>query len=324
MRTKDYFAFRYILLALLCLFGAIGSASQATSDPIRYALCDLRVVYLYDKPAAIDWPTIYYLNDRYGCRVDLVTVTKGLDFQAERRSIDGRQLAAWRFTIAVSDSNSTDSVIARLWPDRRPDVLIIGPIDNAGATAKFARAATSLEYMTSSLFNIVRVVRQAGAKDQHAVTLNARESYANYRDRIDSETPKLMGDLYQPHPPEQVLSRYTVESRKTGFRPDLISGLQPLRLVRVLDSLLKDGAVRQALERKAGNYVSLLQVAQTQSDRPRLQSVVTAWQERKQEEVTHPLTESKIPIGLLPFVQARFIARTIRGEMEGYLPYLAK
>lgn len=53
-------------------------------------------------------------------------------------------------------------------------------------------------------------------------------------------------------------------------------------------------------------------------------TVVTAWQERKQEEVTHPLTENKIPIGLLPFIQARFIARTIRGEMEGYLPYLAK
>lgn len=51
---------------------------------------------------------------------------------------------------------------------------------------------------------------------------------------------------------------------------------------------------------------------------------MTAWQERKQEEIFHPLTENKIPIGLLPFIQARFIARTIRGEMEGYLPYLAK
>jgi len=53
-------------------------------------------------------------------------------------------------------------------------------------------------------------------------------------------------------------------------------------------------------------------------------AVVTAWQERKREEIFHPLTESRIPIGLLPFVQARFMARTIRGEMEGYLPYLAK
>lgn len=53
-------------------------------------------------------------------------------------------------------------------------------------------------------------------------------------------------------------------------------------------------------------------------------TVVTAWQERKQEEITHPLTDNKIPIGLLPFIQARFIARTIRGEMDGYLPYLTK
>jgi CRISP-associated protein Cas1 len=52
--------------------------------------------------------------------------------------------------------------------------------------------------------------------------------------------------------------------------------------------------------------------------------VVTAWQERKQEEITHPLSETKMPLALLPFVQARILARTLRGDMEGYLPYLSK
>ena len=52
--------------------------------------------------------------------------------------------------------------------------------------------------------------------------------------------------------------------------------------------------------------------------------VVAAWQERKQEEISHPLLEQKMPIGLLPFVQARLLARAVRGEMEGYLPYLAR
>lgn len=52
--------------------------------------------------------------------------------------------------------------------------------------------------------------------------------------------------------------------------------------------------------------------------------VVIAYQERKQEEVTHPLLERKVPIGLLPLLQARFMARTIRGEMEGYLPFLVR
>jgi CRISPR-associated protein Cas1 len=53
-------------------------------------------------------------------------------------------------------------------------------------------------------------------------------------------------------------------------------------------------------------------------------TVVVAYQERKQEEVAHPLLETKVPIGLLPQLQARFLARTIRGEMEGYLPFLYK
>lgn len=51
-------------------------------------------------------------------------------------------------------------------------------------------------------------------------------------------------------------------------------------------------------------------------------AVVVAYQERKQEEVMHPLLEAKVPIGLLPLLQARFMARTLRGEMEGYLPFL--
>lgn len=52
--------------------------------------------------------------------------------------------------------------------------------------------------------------------------------------------------------------------------------------------------------------------------------VVIAWQEHKQEELTHPLLEQKMPLGLLPFVQARLLARAIRGEDKGYLPYLAR
>jgi CRISPR-associated protein Cas1 len=53
-------------------------------------------------------------------------------------------------------------------------------------------------------------------------------------------------------------------------------------------------------------------------------TVITAWQERKQEEITHPLLGIKVLVGIVPFVQARLMARTVRGEMTGYLPYLPK
>lgn len=50
-------------------------------------------------------------------------------------------------------------------------------------------------------------------------------------------------------------------------------------------------------------------------------AVVVAWQERKQEELTHPLLEQAVPLGIVPLVQARLLARSLRGEMPEYLPF---
>ncbi|MGB7989075.1 MAG: type I-C CRISPR-associated endonuclease Cas1c [Candidatus Methylophosphatis roskildensis] len=53
-------------------------------------------------------------------------------------------------------------------------------------------------------------------------------------------------------------------------------------------------------------------------------TVVVAYQERKQEEMTHPLLAQPLALGLLPMIQARLLARAIRGETEGYLPFLTR
>ena len=52
--------------------------------------------------------------------------------------------------------------------------------------------------------------------------------------------------------------------------------------------------------------------------------VIVAYQKRKQEEVQHPVTEQQVPIGLIPHVQARLLARVLRGDMEDYLPFLSR
>lgn len=50
--------------------------------------------------------------------------------------------------------------------------------------------------------------------------------------------------------------------------------------------------------------------------------VVVAWQKRKQEEFLHPLLNEKVPFGLVPHVQARLLARHLRGDLEAYTPVL--
>ncbi|SDT04209.1 CRISPR-associated protein, Cas1 family [Paenibacillaceae bacterium GAS479] len=52
--------------------------------------------------------------------------------------------------------------------------------------------------------------------------------------------------------------------------------------------------------------------------------VVTAWQTRKREEIRHPFLKEKIPIGLLPYAQAMLLARYIRGDLDGYPPFVWK
>lgn len=52
--------------------------------------------------------------------------------------------------------------------------------------------------------------------------------------------------------------------------------------------------------------------------------VLTAWQKRKQEVVIHPFIDEKIPIGLIPFVQAQLLAKFVRGDLDSYPPYLVK
>ena len=48
------------------------------------------------------------------------------------------------------------------------------------------------------------------------------------------------------------------------------------------------------------------------------------WQERKQETITHPYLEEKMPWGLVPYMQALLLARYLRGDLDAYPPFLWK
>ncbi len=52
--------------------------------------------------------------------------------------------------------------------------------------------------------------------------------------------------------------------------------------------------------------------------------VLVAYQERKQEEITHPFLDEKVMIGMLFHIQALLMARYLRGDMDGYPPFIWK
>jgi CRISPR-associated protein Cas1 len=53
-------------------------------------------------------------------------------------------------------------------------------------------------------------------------------------------------------------------------------------------------------------------------------AVLSAWQEKKKETLTHPYLNEKLPWGLVPYTQALLLARAIRGDLDGYPPFFWK
>ncbi len=53
-------------------------------------------------------------------------------------------------------------------------------------------------------------------------------------------------------------------------------------------------------------------------------AVVVAFQERKKDEITHPLLAQAVPLGLVPLVQARLLARALRDGAAPYIPFIPK
>ena len=96
---------------------------------------------------------------------------------------------------------------------------------------------------------------------------------------------------------------------------DLMEELRPVIAERLVLTLINRRQITAShFVMRPGGAVSL-----TDDGR---KEVIVAYQKRKQEEIQHPVIERKVPIGLIPHVQARLLARVLRGDMEDYLPFL--
>ena len=51
-------------------------------------------------------------------------------------------------------------------------------------------------------------------------------------------------------------------------------------------------------------------------------TTLVAYQDRKKDELMHPFLKEKTTLGLVPFVQSTLMARRLRGDLDGYPPFL--
>lgn len=99
-----------------------------------------------------------------------------------------------------------------------------------------------------------------------------------------------------------------------------------LDLMEELRSVMVDRFVLTLINKKivsTDDFTKLESGAVLMSDDAR-KKVLDAWQKKKNERITHPFLKEKIEWGIVPFVQAQILAKTIRGDLDEYAPFFWK
>lgn len=96
---------------------------------------------------------------------------------------------------------------------------------------------------------------------------------------------------------------------------DLMEEFRPVLADRLALTLLNRGMLGP------GDFSTAVSGAVSLADKAR-KTVITAWQERKRDEIEHPFLREKMAVGLLPYAQALLLARFLRGDLDAYPPFL--
>ncbi len=98
---------------------------------------------------------------------------------------------------------------------------------------------------------------------------------------------------------------------------DLMEELRPILADRFILTLINTKAIQAIhFEKQKDNAVFL------NTDGRKI--FFNAWQNHKKEIITHPYLKEKMEWGLVPYAQALLLARTIRGDVDEYPPFLWK
>jgi CRISPR-associated protein Cas1 len=104
---------------------------------------------------------------------------------------------------------------------------------------------------------------------------------------------------------------------RPGLALDMMEELRPFLADRLALSLVNRQQIKGEGFRKTETGAVLM-------DDETRKEVLVAYQKRKQEEIQHPFLGEKVAVGLLPHCQALLMARCLRGDLDGYPPFIWK
>lgn len=306
----------HLLEGLVC-FGRIGVSPQL----LGYCM-EIGITVTYLTP-----------NGRFYARVEGPVSGNVLLRRAQyRRSEDASGCASIVRNLLVGKIHNQRGVLARGWRDRG---------DRLPDATAFRHALKRLKRIPQRLMAVADVDTLRGLEGE------AAQAYFSVFDQlIATEQPQMRFSGRNRRPPRDAFNAL-LSFLYTLLTHDCRSALETVGLDPAVGFLHRDRPGRPSLaldlaeefrpllgERLALSLVNRKQLASRDfrtmdngavllTDDAR-KTVLIAYQERKREELVQPFIGEKVPIGLLPYLQAQLLARHLRGDLDGYPPFLWK
>ncbi len=104
---------------------------------------------------------------------------------------------------------------------------------------------------------------------------------------------------------------------RTSLALDLMEELRPCMADRFVLTVINNRVLSaEDFDREESGAVRMTDAGR--------QKFLKQWQLKKQETITHPYLEEKIPWGLVPYVQSLLLSRYLREDLDAYPPFLWK
>ncbi|WP_342477076.1 type I-C CRISPR-associated endonuclease Cas1c [Paenibacillus sp. FSL H7-0350] len=206
---------------------------------------------------------------------------------------------------------------------------------------QFKEASQQLSALLLEVRNCEQLDRLRGLEGQAAVTYNKLfdpmilQQKEDFQFHLRSRRPPLdkvnamlsLAYTLLAHDTASALEAVGLDAY-VGFlhrdRPGRVS--LALDLMEELRGVMADKFVLMLINKKLVNkddFVTKENGAVLLTDEAR-KRFLTAWQNRKQEKITHPYLGEKITWGLVPHAQALLLARHLRNDLDEYPPFLWK
>jgi len=271
-------------LAVITASGLIAENARAGGGALDYALCDLHVVCLFEEPTDIDWPTLYYLNDNFGCRIDLVQIQTRAKYSETEKSLPYREIYLHSFGLPTDFKSYLDTMTTKLFGIRPPDIALLFDFSNDSLKSCLIEKINKLIGDSSNFFGVAGIYEKVQPKPEQTISnpviINSQELFKAYDDRIQNELPQLFESFDTKTYSTGRLVYFNRLSGPASTRPtgsSFLSDKNPLRMTDLAQSKIPSGPAKSMFVDKAKKYATSLNAAKAATGKERTTLIIEAY-----------------------------------------------